>query len=102
MRAWRASTVTISWSSARPTAICRITRLRALAAAGDGSLWIGTPNGLTQYRDGKFKTFTDERTGCPMPRSRRLYADHDGTLWVVAGIYLSRYENGRFTNLRAQ
>src|ERR1017187_9418453 len=73
-----------------------IHRTPSLAAANDGVLWIGTSNGLTQYREGQFRTFTVKQ-GLPDAAITALLAARDGALWVVAGIYLSRYQDGRFT-----
>lgn len=48
-----------------------------ICEARDGSVWIGTENGLSQFKDGRFRTFTKTNglSGCiksaPWPRTRR-------------------------------
>src|SRR5207249_4583734 len=71
--------------------------ITALASAADGALWIGTSNGLAEYRDKQFHTYTTKQ-GLPEDAISSLYEDHGGTLWIVAGVYLSRFQDGKFKN----
>ena len=59
-------------------------------------MWIGTPNGVVRYSQGKFQTFT-ARDGLPPGTIYSMIEDHAGVLWVVLGGRLSRFENGKFT-----
>ena len=71
--------------------------ITALASAGDGALWVGTANGLAEYRGGKFRTYTSSQ-GLPDNNITSLYEDHGGVLWIVAGVHLSRFQDGKFTD----
>jgi ligand-binding sensor domain-containing protein len=73
----------------------------ALALAADGSLWVGTQDGIASF-DGT--TWTQ----IPLPRPeissfvRAMFVDHDGALWVGrqdGG--LSRLRDGTWTNFDA-
>jgi ligand-binding sensor domain-containing protein len=55
-----------------------------LAADPDGSLWIGTPNGLTHYAHGRFRTFT-QSDGLPANAVSSPLVDHADALWLIAG-----------------
>lgn len=66
----------------------------SLAAARDGSLWAGTPDGLNQIHDGRVQTFTSA-DGLPDDFVRSLLADNDGSLWVGTRRGLAHWQNGR-------
>jgi ligand-binding sensor domain-containing protein/signal transduction histidine kinase len=72
----------------------------ALSADRDGSLWIGTPDGLdhlsAHLKDGKVSSYTSA-DGLPDDLIRSLYSDTDGTLWVGTRHGLSHWKDGRFT-----
>jgi signal transduction histidine kinase/ligand-binding sensor domain-containing protein len=53
----------------------------ALWAASDGSLWIGTDQGLLRRR-GEQTVRYDGRSGLSDPHVRALFEDRDGVLWV--------------------
>lgn len=53
----------------------------SLAAAPDGDLWVGTPDGLNRIHAGRIDTFTSS-DGLPDDFIRSLLADEDGSLWV--------------------
>jgi ligand-binding sensor domain-containing protein/signal transduction histidine kinase len=53
----------------------------SLAAAPNGDLWVGTPDGLTRIRHGRIETFTSA-DGLPDDFIRSLLVDSDGSLWV--------------------
>src|ERR1700692_4928645 len=73
----------------------------ALAPGSDGTLWIGTPNGLSRNSHGKFTTFTT-RDGLPSDDIASVLEDHNGTLWIASGLPLSRFQDGKFFNYPAQ
>jgi ligand-binding sensor domain-containing protein/signal transduction histidine kinase len=53
----------------------------SLAAAPNGDLWVGTPDGLNRIRGGKIDAFTSA-DGLPDDFIRSLLADADGSLWI--------------------
>ena len=53
----------------------------SLAAAANGDLWVGTPDGLNRIRGGKVDAFTSA-DGLPDDFIRSLHADADGSLWI--------------------
>lgn len=64
----------------------------------DGSLWLGTTEGLVHWSEGKFTRIGDAH-GLPEKQIRALTLDADGVLWVsviMDGVY-QRGENGKFT-----
>ena len=69
-----------------------------LAADRDGSLWIGTPDGLNHLRGQKIESYTSA-DGLPDDFIRSLFADDDGTLWVGTRRGLAHREQGQFSVL---
>jgi signal transduction histidine kinase/ligand-binding sensor domain-containing protein len=53
----------------------------SLAAAPNGDLWVGTPDGLNRIRGSKVDAFTSA-DGLPDDFIRSLLADADGALWI--------------------
>jgi len=53
----------------------------SLAAAPNGDLWVGTPDGLNRIRGGRIDAFTSA-DGLPDDFIRSLLADADGSLWI--------------------
>jgi len=53
----------------------------SLAAAPNGDLWVGTPDGLNRIHGGKIDAFTSA-DGMPDDFIRSLLADADGSLWI--------------------
>jgi signal transduction histidine kinase/streptogramin lyase len=53
----------------------------SLAAAPNGDLWVGTPDGLNRIRHGAIEAFTSA-DGLPDDFIRSLLADADGSLWI--------------------
>ncbi len=53
----------------------------SLAAAKNGDLWVGTPDGLNRIRAGRIDAFTSA-DGLPDDFIRSLLADADGSLWI--------------------
>ena len=53
----------------------------SLAAAPNGDLWVGTPDGLNRIRQGRIDTYTSA-DGLPDDFIRSLLVDTDGSLWI--------------------
>jgi ligand-binding sensor domain-containing protein/signal transduction histidine kinase len=53
----------------------------SLAAAPNGDLWVGTPDGLNRIRGSAVDSYTDA-DGLPDDFIRSLLADADGSLWI--------------------
>ena len=53
----------------------------SLAAARNGDLWVGTPDGLNRIRGSAVDSFTNA-DGLPDDFIRSLLADADGSLWI--------------------
>ncbi len=71
----------------------------ALAAAEDGTLWIGTDGGgVSRYQAGSFRRYTT-REGLVHDQVNTLLMDRDGDLWVGTRGGLSRLVDGRFVNM---
>ncbi|SFS09312.1 Two component regulator propeller [Granulicella pectinivorans] len=71
----------------------------SLAADRDGSLWVGTPDGLNHLlKGGKVEAMTSA-DGLPDDFVRSLYADRDGTLWIGTRRGLVHREGGRLTSV---
>jgi signal transduction histidine kinase/ligand-binding sensor domain-containing protein len=69
-----------------------------LAADRDGSLWIGTPDGLNHLQNRKITAYTSA-DGLPDDFIRSLFLDTDGTLWAGTRRGLAHRKDGRFTIL---
>jgi ligand-binding sensor domain-containing protein/signal transduction histidine kinase len=69
-----------------------------LAPGRDGSLWIGTPDGLNHLQNRKITAYTSA-DGLPDDFIRSLFLDTDGTLWVGTRRGLAHWQNDRFTVL---
>ncbi len=70
----------------------------ALAADRNGSLWIGTPDGLNHLQGEKIKSYTSS-DGLPDDFIRSLFSDTDDTLWVGTRRGLAHLKDGSFTVL---
>lgn len=53
----------------------------SLAAAPNGDLWVGTPDGLNRIHSNRIDTFTSAN-GLPDDFIRSLLVDNDGSLWL--------------------
>jgi signal transduction histidine kinase len=67
----------------------------SLAAAPNGDLWVGTPDGLSRIRGGRIDSFTSA-DGLPDDFIRSLLVDSDGSLWIGTrrGLTHWTYKNG--------
>jgi len=68
------------------------------AAAGGGSIWFGTTDGLSRYEGGRFTTYTTE-DGLAGNRVRVLLVDDRGHLWVGTDAGVSRFDGEVFQTL---
>ena len=65
----------------------------SLAAAPNGDLWVGTPDGLNRIRKGAISSFTSA-DGLPDDFIRSLLADADGSLWIGTRRGLTHWPGG--------
>ncbi len=56
--------------------------VRALLERADGSLWIGSNQGVSVYRDGRVVRHYDGKDGLPEGNVYALYDAGDGVLWI--------------------
>ena len=67
-----------------------------LAAAHDGSLWIGTPDGLSHFSHGTFTNYPVSQSGGTLITS--IHIDPDGDVWFTSvGDGLGRLHNGKLS-----
>jgi signal transduction histidine kinase len=66
----------------------------SLAAAPNGDLWVGTPDGLNRIRKGVVTSFTSA-DGLPDDFVRSLLVDADGSLWIGTRRGLAHWIAGR-------
>ncbi len=69
----------------------------SLAAAPNGDLWVGTPDGLSRIRSGSVATFTSA-DGLPDDFIRSLLVDADGSLWIGTRHGLAHWMAGKNTH----
>jgi signal transduction histidine kinase/CheY-like chemotaxis protein/ligand-binding sensor domain-containing protein len=74
-----------------------------LAAGAGGALWIGTHGrGLSEYREGRFRTH-DQHNGFARTSVLALLSDRDGALWIgTDGAGLIRFAEGKFTSYQTR
>lgn len=68
----------------------------ALAPGANGSVWVGTPDGLNHIEASKVTAFTSA-DGLPDDLIRSLLVDRDGSLWIGTRRGLAHWQNNRFT-----
>lgn len=66
----------------------------SLAAAPNGDLWVGTPDGLSRIRGNKVDTFTSA-DGLADDFVRSLLVDPDGSLWIGTRRGLTHWSMGK-------
>ena len=69
----------------------------SLAPASDGSLWVGTPDGLNRIGPAQITAYTSA-DGLPDDFIRSLLADSDGTLWIGTRHGLTHFTYGNIQN----
>ena len=72
-------------------------RIVSLAETPDGSLWIGTTDGLTQFSDVKFPTYS-KTEGLVTDGALAVGAARDGGVWIGTSNGVSLFKDGAFTN----
>ena len=71
--------------------------IKALCAAKDGSLWIGTNGrGLVHLQNGVFNVYTTSE-GLSDNTVRSVIEGRDGSIWIATDTGLDRLQNGKFT-----
>jgi signal transduction histidine kinase/ligand-binding sensor domain-containing protein len=68
----------------------------SLRESPDGSLWIGTNDGVTRYREGQLSVY-QIRDGLSHSLVLSLYTDREGTLWVGTKNGLDQFTDGKVT-----
>ena len=82
------------WNGLLPAdSTCRAPNIRSLLAGRDGTLWIGTLEGLASWKDGKLKEYVE----IPKQNVLALLEDNEGTVW--AGIFA--VPKGQFCSIRS-
>jgi ligand-binding sensor domain-containing protein/signal transduction histidine kinase len=71
--------------------------LLSLAESDDGSLWVGTEDGLSQLSDVKFPTLS-QTEGLALEACLAVAASPDGGIWAGTPNGMSYYRDGHFTN----
>ncbi len=72
----------------------------ALRVAGDDSLWIATPDGLSHMQNGAIRNYTTA-DGLSSDRILDIHQDHNGTIWVATQGGVDRLVSDRFVSLPA-
>jgi signal transduction histidine kinase/ligand-binding sensor domain-containing protein len=72
--------------------------IRAIFEDDEGSIWIGSQNGLEQLRVGAFVTW-NERDGLADDHARAVFEDREGVMWVGTATSLNRWENGTWVKV---
>ncbi len=67
----------------------------SLTPGPDGTLWIGTPDGLNHLIGSRIQTYTSA-DGLPDDLIRSLLLDADGGLWIGTRRGLAHWQNGHF------
>ena len=73
---------------------------RAIYAASDGVVWVGTINGLGMI-DGEDVRFITMDNGLPFVSVSTLWEDHEGIIWVGGYGGIAKFLGRAFTNYRA-
>jgi PAS domain S-box-containing protein len=72
-------------------------RILSLAESDDGSLWVGTEDGLTQLSDVKFPTYSATE-GLAQDSCLSVAASPSGGIWAGTANGVSYYHDGQFSN----
>ena len=75
--------------------------VRSMAFASDGTLWVGTTEGLVEMKDGHERLFTT-RDGLADNWIMSLFEGRDGALWVGTRSGFSRLRNGELVSFRPE
>jgi|GEM_PF-4557894 len=69
--------------------------VRSLAQTKDGSIWIGSFNGIVRYKNGKIDHYTTD-DGLSHIVIRNLYVDDEGVLWISTDNGITLYKDKKF------
>jgi len=69
--------------------------VRVFLESGDGSMWIGTDNGVSHIDQAGIHNYTSQN-GLAYNSIRSLLEAHDGTIWIGTEHGLSEFRNGKF------
>jgi signal transduction histidine kinase len=69
-----------------------------ILADRQGTLWLGSSDGLVRVRGGQYTFFTT-RDGLPDDRVRSIWGEDDGTLWLATMGGLCRFRDGQIRAL---
>src|SRR5262249_46223256 len=69
-------------------------------AAHDGSVWMGTLDGLNRWHDSATTTYRRDREGLPGNSIGSLVEDDRGRIWVSTDHGIARFENGKFRRVK--
>ena len=94
---WNGSAFTQHTLSSMP----QYATVRALLCSGDGSVWIGTSDGLIRLKNGVEHRFT-AADGLAGNYIYCLREDRDGTLWIGTKNGFSRWRNGEIESYRSK
>ena len=72
----------------------------SVLAAQDGSVWLGTRDGLNRWNDGHISIYRGRGSGLP-DDADSLFQDDSGRIWVSTLRGLAYFENGRFVPVSA-
>lgn len=67
--------------------------VRVVFESKDGSLWIGTTQGMSHYQNQQFRSYT-QADGLLSDIVNYIYEDSDGNLWIATGKGLNRLRPG--------
>lgn len=97
LSAWNGS----GFTSRRLASIPSDAGVRNISCSGDGTLWVGTTNGLIQLQRGQERLFT-VKDGLVDNWILDLTAGRDGSLWIGTRNGFSRWRNGEIDSFRPQ
>jgi signal transduction histidine kinase len=73
----------------------------SVLAARDGSIWLGTLNGLNRWKDGQVTVYRKRNSGLPDDDAQSIYQDGHGRIWASTPRGLAFLEQGRFIPVSA-
>ena len=64
--------------------------VRSLAKGTDGSIWVGTRGGVSQYKEGEFKNYS-RSDGLAADQVNDIAVDNDGSVWFATQAGVSHF-----------
>jgi ligand-binding sensor domain-containing protein len=68
-------------------------RINALMRSSDGTLWIGTQDGLSRLRNGRLENFRSD-DGLSQSNVYAVFEDREGSIWVTTKHGLDQFLDG--------